>query len=46
MRWLPTFSLSEISMCDDEGEAEGPILTVEWLGWILEIAIARRERRP
>ncbi len=43
MRWLPSIHIDRYGLvCLDDGEAEGPVITFEWLGLI---AVFRRTRR-
>lgn len=46
MSWLPTFYIGGGTACETEAEYEGLWLQVKWLGCLLQIAIALRERRP
>lgn len=41
-RWLPSFYFTETMLCYFDGEAEGWMLGIEWLGFVVEISAARR----
>jgi hypothetical protein len=42
--WLPSIHWTTGMLCLDDGEAEGPILSFEWLGLFVEVHFYRRTR--
>ena len=46
-RFLPRFAAMGASLSDNNGaDADGVCISVEWLGVILEVTLARRARGP
>lgn len=43
MSWRPKFQIIGWCAAEDDGEYEGWALSVHWLGFLFEIAFARRE---
>jgi hypothetical protein len=43
--WLPRIYLTTTTICEDEGEFEGPILIFETRRWRIEFSVARLTRQ-
>ncbi|MES2753129.1 MAG: hypothetical protein V4659_00525 [Pseudomonadota bacterium] len=43
-RWLPHFFTYATCLCDFDGESEGRAFAIEWLGFTVELTLARRTR--
>lgn len=44
MSWLPRFRCAETMLCHFDGESEGWEISCVWLGFTVELTIARRVR--
>lgn len=45
MSWLPRIYITTTTICEDEGEFEGPILIIETRSWRIEFSVARIVRK-
>lgn len=43
MSKLPTFAIICTAVCDVDGDYEGRIFQIKWLGWAFEITLVRLE---
>jgi hypothetical protein len=45
MSLRPRFSMMESCVCEPDGEFEGKVLQIKWLGWVIELTIAKWKSR-
>jgi hypothetical protein len=41
---IPRIEIIKTTFCDDEGEAEGRVLSVRWGRWVFEFGFGRHPR--